>query len=152
MYNIFHRHCFHTLPWILTSFLFPYILHSSYLTLLPGRKKNHWMKLIWSLCGMFLIFQREQCNITSWKIPCLALQLACIYLLLASNLPTRFTCTNVSKCFCISSLLFPRSSVFTPFQWFTPCFQNPSQLPSSQLTSIMQYQRPNSADWSRTVA
>ena len=45
----------------------------------------------------------------------------------------------LSKCFCISSLPFPRSSVFTPFQWFTPHFQNPSQLPRPQLSSITQH-------------
>lgn len=67
-----------------------------YLTLLPGGKKK-WMKLIWSLCGMFLKILSEQWNVTIWKIPCLAHQLAWIYSLPASNLPTRSTCTNAFK-------------------------------------------------------
>lgn len=120
--------------------LFPYVLHSWYLTLLPGGKKIGWS---WS----------EACVGCSWKslewtVECNKLKNPVWH----SSLPEHTYCwpqtspqdlpaRMFSKCFCISPLSFPRSSVFISFQRFTPHFPNPSPLPRPQLSSIMPYRK-----------
>lgn len=82
-----------------------------YLTLLPGGKKldEVYLKPVWDVPENP---QSEQWNVTSWKIPCLAHQLAWMYLLLASNLPTRSTRTNASKMLLHELIAFSRVICF----------------------------------------
>lgn len=70
-----------------------YIVHSQHFPVLPGRNKSQVdLKPVWDVPENPL---SEQWNITRWKILCVALQLAGMNSLLASNLlPTWFTCTN----------------------------------------------------------
>lgn len=131
--NIFYFHSLHTLQWMLTSFPCVHISHCCQ----AGKKT--WMKLLWSLCGMFLKILRVSSHTEQtekshvWHSSLLAHTSCC-----PQTSPSGWPAQILSKCFCISSLPFYRSSVFTAFQPFTFHFQKLSLLPRSQLLSIMQ--------------